>query len=204
MNKVIRKYSKIYHSALIANHFLDIDFRVSEYECRLRKMIESEVFAKQNIYPTMDMIKVYAVIAMCLELRKEDLSNREIIDIINSGFSQLRKMLAFLEDLIDRLPNAYQIAEKWNINDYKRRVKDGSITYDYFRVSDSKIEYQISKCIYIEVFEYYGIRDLCKIFCITDETVYSNLTRYVKFVRHSDLSNGECCHDEVIKRSTKR
>ena len=32
----------------------------------------------------------------------------------------------------------------------------------------------------------------------TDETAYSNLTKHVKFIRYSDLSCGECCHDEVI------
>ena len=31
-------------------------------------------------------------------------------------------------------------------------------------------------------------------------TAYSNLTRHVKFIRHSDLSDGECCHDEVIDK----
>jgi hypothetical protein len=24
------------------------------------------------------------------------------------------------------------------------------------------------------------------------------LTRHVRFVRHSDLSDGDCCHDEVM------
>ena len=28
---------------------------------------------------------------------------------------------------------------------------------------------------------------------------YANLTRHIKFVRHSDLSDGPCCHDEVIR-----
>lgn len=125
MNKSVKKYAKIYRSALQANNFSNIDVRVKSYEQRL---------------------------------------------------------------------------QEWNISDHENRVKDGSITYDYFNVSEGKIEYCISKCMYIEMFEYYGIRSLCRIFCITDETAYANLPRHVKFIRHSDLSDGNCCHDELLDK----
>ena len=204
MEKSVKKYAQIYRTALKLNNFSDIDVRVKFYEQRLQEMYNSPAFTQNNVYPTMDVTKIYAVIAMCLELKKEDLSEREIIDIVNSGFDKLRKMFARLEKVIDVLPNSYQIAKKWNIFDHENRMKDGSITYDYFHVSEGKIEYCISKCMYIDMFEYYGIRKLCKIFCLTDETAYANLSRHVKFVRYSDLSDGECCHDEVIdKKSLK-
>lgn len=204
MNKMVKKYSKIYKNALVTNHFSDIDVRVQSYEQRLQKMYCSQAFIQHNVYPTMDMTKIYAVIAMCLELKKENFSDAEIIDIVNSGFRRLKQMLKVVESVIDRLPNAYQIAKKWNISDHDNRVKDGSITYDDFTVSEGKIEYRISKCMYIEIFEHYGIRSLCKIFCLTDEAAYANLTRHVKFIRHSDLSEGICCHDEVIDRRNEK
>jgi len=197
MEKFVKKYAQIYRVALNANNFSDIDLRVKSYEQRLKKMYASNAFVVHNVYPTMDVTKIYAVIAMCLELKKENLSNTEIIDVVNSGFMKLKKMLATVEKVIDILPNTYQIAKKWNISDHENRVEDGSITYDYFNVTEGKIEYCISKCMYIEMFEYYGIRSLCKIFCLTDEAAYANLTRHVKFIRHSDLSDSTCCHDEV-------
>jgi hypothetical protein len=40
---------------------------------------------------------------------------------------------------------------------------------------------------------------LCKIFCMTDEMAYASLTRHVKFIRHSDMSESDVCHDEVIR-----
>ena len=105
---------------------------------------------------------------------------------------------------IDLLPNSYQIVEKWNISDHAKRVQDGSIYYDIFEVSDGKIEYSISKCMYVEMFETYGIRPLCKIFCMTDTTAYSNLKKHVKFIRYSDLSDGDSCHDIIMdKRKMK-
>ena len=200
MEKNVKKYSRIYKNALLANNFSNVKEKVESYEYRLKQMYVSQSYTEHNVYPTMDVAKIYAVIAMCLELKLDDYSDKEIIDIVNSGFEKLRKAFMLLEKIIDSLPFAYKIAKKWNVSDHENRVKDGSITYDYFNVSADKIEYRISKCMYIEMFEYYGIRSLCKIFCITDETAYSNLTKHVKFIRHSDLSCGDCCHDEVIDK----
>jgi hypothetical protein len=139
---------------------------------------------------------------MCLELKESGLSDKEIIDTVNSGFSSRRNFFKYLIRCIDLLPNSYQIAERWNISDHDKRVKDGSIFYDQFDVSDGKIEYSISRCAYVEMFETYGIRPLCKIFCMTDEWAYAGLPRHVVFIRHSDLSNGPACYDEVIRRKT--
>lgn len=72
--------------------------------------------------------------------------------------------------------------------------------------SDAEIkthQYRISKCMYVEMFECYGIRSLCKIFCNTDTRSYAGLTRHVRFVRHSDLSDGPCCWDEVYRKSVR-
>lgn len=163
-------------------------------------MYASDLFKEHNIYPTMNVVHIYDVIAMCLELKKAGLSESAIIDSINRGFGSRRKFFNNLIRLIDLLPNSFEIAKKWNINDHEKRVKDGSITYDVFAVTNDKVEYIISKCMYVEIFESYGIRSLCRIFCMTDETAYGGLTRHVEFIRHSDLSNGDCCHDEVIRR----
>ena len=65
------------------------------------------------------------------------------------------------------------------------------------------VEYRISKCMYVEMFECYGIRSLCKIFCNTDTRSYAGLTRHVRFVRHSDLSDGPCCWDEVHRKRVR-
>lgn len=53
--------------------------------------------------------------------------------------------------------------------------------------------------MYVEMFAFYGIRELCKIFCMTDIQAYTNLVRHVRFVRHSDLSDGDCCRDDIYR-----
>ena len=199
MDKLIKKYSDLYRKALRKKQFSDVERKTVSYSKRLRGMYESEAFRRHNVYPTMNVELIYAVIAMSLELKGFGLTDREIIDFSDTMFEKRKKIFAVLEKVVDVLPGSYKIAEKWNINDHDKRVKDGSITYDIFDVQDGRIEYSISRCKYVEMFEYYGIRPLCKIFCNTDTSAYSQLTRGVKFTRYSDLSDGDCCHD-VIER----
>ena len=163
-------------------------------------MYASDNFTKHNVYPSTDTTHIYAVIAMCLELKTFGLGDSEIIETVNAGFSARRNFFRRLIRCIDLLPNSFNIARKWNISDHEKRVADGSISYDYFNVSDDRIEYSICKCVYVEMFETYGIRPLCKIFCMTDTTAYENLRRHVTFIRHSDLSDGPACYDEIIRK----
>ncbi|MBQ7766682.1 MAG: L-2-amino-thiazoline-4-carboxylic acid hydrolase [Lachnospiraceae bacterium] len=202
MDKHVKTYSKLYKAELKERKLSDIETRVNLYEQRLTKMYASDIFLKHNIYPTTDTVKIYAVIAMCLELKNDNYSDKEIIDFVNGAFKNKRKFFAAIIKVINILPNSYQIAKKWNISDHNKRVKDGSVTYDYFNVTEEKVEYSISKCMYVEMFEYYGIRGLCKIFCMTDEFAYANLPKHVKYIRYSDLSDGDVCHDEVINKRT--
>ena len=204
ISRTIRKYAKIYRKALVNAKLPNIENEVTAYKKRLGEMYASENFRRYSRYPTTNAVHVFAVIAMCLSLQHFRLSDREIIDTINSGFVARRNFFRVLLRCIDLLPNAYSIAEKWNISDHEKRVKDGSLTYDYFNTAEGKIEYCISRCIYIEMFELYGIRSLCKIFCMTDTTSYENLPRHVKFVRYSDLSDGESCHDVIMDRQNMK
>ena len=198
--KAIRTYGEYYRTALEEGGLSDAEQKMEAFETRLRKMYASENFRKHNIYPTMNTAYIYAVIAMCLEIRSFGFSDQKTIEIVNRGFEKRRSFFRRILAVINLLPNSFDIAKKWNISDHAKRVKDGSITYDYFSVSKDKVEYHISKCMYTEMFDTYGIRQLCKIFCMTDEFAYSGLPRHVKFVRHSDLSDGPACFDEVIRK----
>ena len=54
-----------------------------------------------------------------------------------------------------------------------------------------------------EVFERYGIKSFCKVFCDNDLCM-SVMHRKAKFIRHSDLVDGHCCHDEVINLEERK
>ena len=201
-NKAIKTYGKYYQEALKRAGFNDIDNKMFAFENRLQEMYASDNFKTHNIYPTTDATYIYAVMAMCLELKSFGYSNPEIIEIVNRGFDKRRNKFKKIIAFVNILPNSFNIARKWNLNDHAKRTKDGSITYDYFTVTKDKVEYSISKCMYVEMFKTYGIQGLCKIFCMTDEWAYAGLPRHVVFIRHSDLSNGPACYDEVIRRKT--
>ena len=200
IQKTVNKYSRNFRTVLVRGNIPDRQRHLAAYRARLSAMYASAQFRQHNIYPTTNTTYIYAVIAMCLELKEAGLTDKEIIDAINRGFRARRCFFKVLLRCINLLPNSYQIARRWNISDHDKRVKDGSITYDYFRASAHKIEYSISKCMYVEMFKAFGIRSLCKIFCMTDTTSYENLPRHVLFIRHSDLSDGSCCCDEVIEK----
>lgn len=198
--KAIKTYGKNYREALEIAGFDDIAGKMIAFEKRLREMYASENYRKHNIYPTTNTTYVYAVMAMCLEMKSFGYSEKETIEILNRGFEKRRNFFKRIIAVINIFPNSFDITRKWNIGDHEKRVKDGSITYDYFNVTKDKVEYSISKCMYVEMFKTYGIQRLCKIFCKTDEFAYSHLTKHVRFIRHSDLSDGPACHDEVIRK----
>ena len=198
--KAIKTYGKNYRTVLKEGGFADIEKKMKAFESRLREMYASENYRNHSIYPTTDAMYIYAVIAMCLEVKSFGYSDKDTIKIVNKGFEKRRNFFKRIITVINLLPNSFDIARRWNISDHGKRVKDGSITYDYFNVSKDKVEYRISKCMYVEMFETYGIRGLCKIFCMTDEFAYAGLPKHVTFVRHSDLSDGPVCFDEVIRK----
>ena len=198
--KAIKKYGSYYRTVLNEGGFPDVEKKMEAFSLRLREMYASESFKKHNIYPTTDATYIYAVIAMCLEVKSFGYSDKDTIEIVNKGFEKRRSFFKKIIAVINVLPNSFDIARKWNINDHEKRVQDGSITYDYFDVTKDKVEYSISKCMYVEMFDTYGIKGLCKIFCMTDEFAYAGLPKHVKFIRHSDLSDGPACFDEVIRR----
>lgn len=200
LKKTVKAYGRIYQKVLKAGKIDRREERLIAYMKLLTGMYRSELFKKHNVYPSTNTTHIYAVIAMCLELKKLGFDDRKIIETVNAGFERRRNFFKRLIKCVNILPNSFDIARKWNIEDHDKRVKDGSITYDYFNVSKDKVEYDISKCMYVEMFKTYGIRELCKIFCMTDESAYSHLTKHVKFIRHSDLSDGPACHDEVIRK----
>lgn len=200
IQKTVQRYAKPYRRALMNAVLPDVDAEVAAYEKRLSEMYTSDDFARFSQYPTTDAAHVYAIIAMCLGLKRFDLSESEIIDTINSGFGGRRGFFRHLMQCMDLLPNTYQIAAKWLTAEHDRRTEDGSLTFDSFNVTEGKVEYCISRCVYIEMFEQYGIRSLGRIFCMTDTTSYENLPRHVQFVRHSTLAEGSCCHDEIMDK----
>ena len=141
MEKTIRKYVGVYRKALVSRHFQNAEEKAAAYQSRLGEMYASDRFKAHSVYPTVNTVHVYAVIAMCLELKALGLSDAEIIGTINQGFTRRRNFFRRMIRAIDLLPNSFSIARKWNISDHDKRVRDGSITYDRLDAGKDRIEY---------------------------------------------------------------
>jgi len=200
IGKNLRSYSKYYRNVLLNEGLKDVDQRMTSYETRLKEMYSSDEFKAHSIYPSTNVSFVYAVIAMCLELKDAGYTDDRIIPVVERGMASRWNAFVKILNFIDLFPFCFSAVRIWNKSDHADRVKDGSITYDYFKLKKEKIEYSISKCMYVEMFSCYGIRPLCKLFCNTDRIAYAGLTRHVDFIRHSDLSDGDACFDEIIRR----
>ena len=90
MDRKIKAYKKIYRKSLVKAGMKNIDARAEAYAARLSEMYDSDNFKKHNVYPSTGTPHVYAVIAMCLELKEFGLSYREIMDSVNAGFEARR------------------------------------------------------------------------------------------------------------------
>ncbi len=199
-HKSVKTYTNMFADTLKKRGVQNGDKLVFQYSEKVKELFRSDLFEEYEKYPTIGREKLFGVIAMCLVLRKNGYSDEEIILFVRTAFGKLKKLVGTLEKVIDTLPNAYKIVEKWNLNDHESRVKDGSVRYDSFRVEDGRIEYSISKCMYVEAFAAYGIRELCKVFCESDTEGYANLPKHVDFYRYSDLSDGDACHDVITRK----
>jgi hypothetical protein len=199
MNKRMRRHVLAFCKVVAHAGVVDADACVASFERRLASMFASDLYQAHNVYPTMDVEHVYVVIAMCVELRERGLCDEKILDAVNAGFAARWRFFSVLLALIDRLPCAWAIVRAWNVSDHKKRVADGSIDYNRFEVSEHSVEYDISGCRYVDMFQAWGVRPLCKVFCETDTRSYARLTRHVEFVRHSDLSDGNSCHDQIFE-----
>ena len=200
IDKKLKSYAKYYRKLLENEGIGNADERMTLYEIRLRNMYNSEEFTKHNIYPSTNVSFVYAIIAMCLELKDAGYTDDRIIPMVEKSMEGRWSAFVKILKFIDLFPFCFSVVRMWNRSDHADRVKDSSITYDDFTLGKNKIEYNICKCMYVEMFAHHGIRPLCKIFCNTDLIAYSGLTRHVKFVRHSDLSDGDACFDEIFRK----
>ena len=151
IGKNIKLYSKYYKSLLSNEEIKGIDQRMTSYEKRLADMYNSDEFRAHNIYPSTNVSFVYAVIAMCLELKAMGYTDDRIIPAVEKSMESRWNAFVRIIKFIDLFPFSFPVVRIWNKSDHADRIKDGSITYDSFTLEKDKIEYHICKCMYVEM-----------------------------------------------------
>ena len=85
--KALKSYTKLFGKTLARSQVADAAKITRAFKTRLANMYASEDFRRHSAYPSIDTAKVYAVIALGLELREHGYSDREIIDLVNCALS---------------------------------------------------------------------------------------------------------------------
>ncbi|MCR5094368.1 MAG: hypothetical protein K6B72_10390 [Lachnospiraceae bacterium] len=93
IDKKIRSFSGYYRSVLVNEGVNDVAPKMLSYETRLREMCNSDEFTAHNIYPSTNVSFVYAVIAMCLELRDDGYTDDRIIPAVEKGMESRRRCM---------------------------------------------------------------------------------------------------------------
>lgn len=197
--KWMNQYSKLFAKAM--KKIGREDYKKLEHMYRNRYMnhLCSKEFEEYLKYTSMTLELIYAAITfaqICLEI---GLTLEEAQEIWEEHIAKSkRNMLRMVIVIVDSMSRGYEKVVDFLKNDANIHMKDESLTYELLESDGKKLEYKITRCAYAEIFEAYGIRRFCKVFCNNDLCLCA-MQKKAKFIRHSDLIDGDCCHDELIK-----
>ena len=169
---------------------------------RYSAYLDSEEYKTfRDKYPSIGADKVYIGITFAEIMTKIGYTLDEALRVWEDVFmADKKRKINRLIRLIDTLGLGYKVASNWLDKDKQARDNDGSILYEYYRFGARELEYKIHTCAYVDLFERHGIRKFCKAFCNNDLCMCA-LRKSARFIRYSDLANGDCCHDKLVNLS---
>ena len=197
--KWMTQYSKLFAKAM--KKIGRKDFRKLENLFRNRYMdyLCSEEFEEYKKYGSITLEKVYAAITHALICLEIGISLEESQRIWEEMIEEAEKKKAlFLCKLVDKLKNGYRIVANYLDKEVRKHKADESMTFEILKTSENQAEFKVTRCAYLEIFECYGIREFCKVFCNNIHCL-EVLKESARFTRYSNLLDGDCCHVELTK-----
>ena len=197
--KWMTQYSKLFAKAM--KKIGRKDFRKLENLFRNRYMdyLCSEEFEEYKKYGSITLEKVYAAITHALICLEIGISLEESQRIWEEMIEEAEKKKAlFLCKLVDKLKNGYRIVANYLDKEVRKHKADESMTFEILKTSENQAEFKVTRCAYLEIFECYGIREFCKVFC-NNIRCLEVLKESARFTRYSNLLDGDCCHVELTK-----
>ena len=200
MNKkrCVNKYSKLFADTMRQYNRNDTEKLYDEFKTRYLAHLNSKKFKEFSKYKTMRLEKVYCAITfaqICTELGYSLDEAQKIWE--ETLTKKVKKLANNLCKFVDNLPNSYKIITSLLYKESQNRISENCLTFEVLKCNKEKLEYKISRCAYVEIFEYYGIKKFCKVFCNNDLCMNA-FNKRAKFIRYSDLVDGNCCHDEIV------
>lgn len=170
------------------------------YRARFLQYAGSPEYRRFSQFRTMGVDKVFAAITHAKICMEAGISMEEALRIWETYTAGgIRRIFRGACRAIDLLPNGYKILADLLWKDAKQRSAEQCLTYEKLDYTEKKLEYKITRCMYIEAFEAFGLRPFCKAVCNSDLCMQA-MQKHARFIRHSDLADGDCCHDELVKQ----
>lgn len=198
--KWMNQYSKLFAKAMKKNGRSDYKKMENLYRNRYMDYMCSKEFEEYTKYGSVALEKVYAAIThakVCLEF---GISLEEAKKIWEEMILQEeRKRNALLCGLVDNLKSGYKMVANYLEKEARKHKANESMTFETLKCGEEKTEFKVTRCAYVEIFEYYGIRSFCKVFCNSIHCL-DVMQKSAKFTKQSDLIDGDCCHVEFVKQ----
>ena len=197
--KWMTQYTKLFVKAMKKLGRKDYKKLENLFRNRYMDYLCSEKFEEYKKYGSIELEKVYAAITHALICLENGISLGEAFRIWEEMIVQEEKKKAvFLCTLVDKLKNGYKLVANHLDKEARKHKADESMTFEILKTTDEKAEFKVTHCMYLEIFESYGIRDFCKVFCNQTQCL-ERMHKSLKLTRYSNLLDGDSCYVELKK-----
>ncbi|MGO1580077.1 MAG: L-2-amino-thiazoline-4-carboxylic acid hydrolase [Peptoniphilaceae bacterium] len=143
--------------------------------------IENKSHCYQRIFPTFAIYKAMKnQVENPLERTKEVFYQVEVYSNVN------------LMKRIFKIPYLYKLVPKIAYKTMKKSYKesDEGFQIDYLDIKKDILRFNIKQCLYFNYCKKFGVKELCDIFCTSDELAAQAMGTSVVFKRESTLARG--------------
>lgn len=198
--KWMTQYSKLFAKAM--KKYGRKDYKKLENLFRNRYMdhLCSEEFEAYKKYGMISIEKIYAAIThaqICLEIGLTLEESQRIWEAFID--ENERKIHVLFCSFFDCWKNGYRKIANHLENEARKYKADGSMVFDILERNEEKLEFKVSKCVYVEIFEAYGIKSFCKVFCKRLQSLEC-MKKTADLRIYSNMIEDNCCHVELLKR----
>ena len=198
--KWMTQYSKLFVKAMKKIGRRDYKKLENMFRNRYMDHLCSEEFKEYTEHGSVIWEKVYAAIThaqICLEM---GITLEEAIRIWEEYIVvDEKKFKCTMYSLLDCLKNGYKLVANYLEKEARKHKADQSMTFEVLKRDDDKLELKINRCIYLEFFEKYDMKELCKVFCNEIHCV-EKMEKSSEWIQDAHLFEHECCHIVFSKR----
>lgn len=197
--KSAKAYAKLYADVLAKNYGKDREKAYSKFYDKYMELVTSEDYEQfdREHGKNVPLLKIYVGLAVYFVSTDFGYSFEECENIYYAMAKPIWDKSSKLVNFIEGLPHGFWLFT--HLLDKLEKGYEPSVVHSKSEFSKDKYEYVITKCAYIDIFEHYGIRKFCKVFCDSDIGVMGGMCKHAKYVRYHDMTEADTCHNAVVR-----